>query len=316
MKVLIIDTIHEALVLKLRQAGFTCEILPEEKRTVDDVRRMLTDCQGLVLRSGISVDRALIDANPQLAFIGRVGAGLEHIQVQYARDKGVEVLSSPEGNRQAVAEHALGSLLSLFNRLHIADHEVRNGTWLRKQNEGEELQGKTVAIVGFGNTGSAFGKLLSGFQVEVLTFDKYKDVQSTKGIEQVGMEEVYRRADVVSLHLPYNDETHHLVDADWISSFERPFYLINTSRGGIVHSEDLLKALETGRVKGACLDVLEYETQTLTMPAFEDLPETARKLMNHSNVLLSPHIAGLTRQSFEKLSSILADKIIARFKPA
>lgn len=316
MKVLVIDTIHEALVIKLRQAGFTCEVLPAADRSEPRVREALSDYQGLVLRSGISVGRELIDANPQLAFIGRVGAGLEHIQVEYAREKGIEILSSPEGNRQAVAEHALGSLLALFNRLHIADREVRSGAWLRKQNEGEELQGKTVAIIGFGNTGSAFGRLLAGFEIDVLAFDKYKTIQSVEGIEQVSMEDVFNRADVVSLHLPYNAETHHWVNREWISSFERSFYLINTARGGIVKSDDLLNALESGKVKGACLDVLEYETETLTMPAIETLPDTARKLMHHPNVMLSPHIAGLTRQSYEKLSSILADKIIARFKPA
>ncbi|NQV53329.1 MAG: hypothetical protein HQ500_09105 [Flavobacteriales bacterium] len=316
MKVLVIDTIHEALVSMLRAGGMSCDVLNTEDRGRDQVLRRLSAYEGLVLRSGVAIDRAMIDANPQLKFIGRVGAGLEHIDVEYAEKKGIHVLSSPEGNRQAVAEHTIGSLLTLLNHIHTADREVRRGQWLRKENEGEELAGKTVAIIGFGNTGSAFAGVLKGFQVDVIAYDKYKEEWGDDGVEAVSMEAVFERAEVVSLHLPYNEETHHLVNAEWIGRFKHPIHLVNTSRGSIVHTHDLLEALNQEAVKGACLDVLEYETETLKMPPIKSLPEEARVLMAHPKVLLTPHIAGLSVQSYEKLSRVLAQKIIDFFMRA
>ncbi len=316
MKVLVIDTIHEVLVSMLRAEGMTCDVLDKDNRGRDQVMQHLTAYEGLVLRSGVAVDREMIEANPQLKFIGRVGAGLEHIDVKCAEQKGIYVLSSPEGNRQAVAEHAIGSLLSLFNNIHTSDQEVRSGQWLRKQNEGEELAGKTVAIIGFGNTGSAFARVLAGFQVSIIAYDKYKEVLDDKAVEAVSMQTVFERADVVSLHLPYKEETHHLVNEEWLERFKQPIHLINTSRGGIVHTKSLVKALNRGIVKGACLDVLEYESETLKMPPVESLPEEAKALMAHPKVLLTPHIAGLTVQSYEKLSRVLAEKIIDLFRRA
>ena len=313
MKVLIVDTIHDSLRTMLTEAGFECMVMDPKQRSQTSVLDSMRRVEGIVLRSGISIDRGFIDQCEDLRFIGRVGAGLEHIDVEYAQSKGIEVLSSPEGNRQAVAEHALGALLSLMNHIHTADREVRSGMWIRKQNEGVELSGKTVAIIGYGNTGTAFAKVIHGFGVRCIAYDKYKTGFGGDMVEEVGMDEVFRSADVVSLHLPYNEVTHYLVDRGWLSSFQKPIYLINTSRGGILRTADLLESLDVGKVLGACLDVLEYETENLKMPALETLPEEATRLLAHNKVLLTPHIAGLTVESYEKLSRYLAEKIIERF---
>lgn len=307
MKVLIIDSIHSALQELLESHGHECMDL--SKAPVSDVHLALPFAEILVMRSRISIDAQVIDSCPNLSVIARAGAGLEHIDVTYAESKGIKVLSSPEGNRQAVAEHALGMLLALFNRLAIVDREIRNGIWQRKPNSGIELQGMTVGIIGYGNTGSAFAQVLSGFGVNILAYDKYKtghDFQAT-------MEEVFEKSQVVSLHLPLTDETKGLVSTEWISQFAQPVYVINTSRGAIVKTLDLLEAIEQSIVFGACLDVLEYETEQLQMPSIEQLPPTAEALFRNDKVLLSPHTAGLSDKSYQKLSSILAEKILSTF---
>lgn len=308
MKVVIADTIHPSLQNQLTEAGYHCV---DCSLSSDEVfKAELAQAQILVIRSRQVIDANFIDQFPELEMIARVGAGLEHIDVAHAKGKGIHILSSPEGNRQAVAEHALAMLLNLFNHLNASDAEVRKGLWLRKQNEGVELQGKTVGIVGVGNTGSAFAKVISGFGVSILGYDKYKS-----GFEyEATMDQLFAEADVVSLHLPMTDETHQLVNEQWLTKFKKPIYLINTARGNLVKMEDLLPALKSGKVLGACLDVLPYETKSLKMPSLEDLPETAKQLFEQPNVLLSPHTAGLTAQSYEKLSSILADKIIAHYR--
>lgn len=311
MKVVIVDTIHEALEKMLTEAGYEC--LNLNKASDEAVTKALLTADGLVLRSRLVVNAELLDKASNLKFIGRVGAGLEHIDVAYAKSKGIAVLSSPEGNRQAVAEHALGMLLTLFNNLTKANREVRQGKWLRKANEGEELEGKTVAIIGYGNTGSAFAKVLSGFDVRVIAYDKYKTDYSSDLVAECTMDQVFHDADVVSLHLPMNKETEFLVNHQWIRQFKKPFYLINTSRGKIVNTIDMMDALDSGRMRGACLDVLEYEKKNLKMPAISELPDSALRLSQNSKTIISPHIAGLTVQSYEKLSRILAEKIIDHF---
>lgn len=309
MNFFILDTFHSALVDMLTAAGHTCENVSH--LTNDQIAQRLPEAEGILLRSRITLNRALIDRCPNLKLIGRVGAGLEHIDVDYARSKGIEVLSSPEGNRQAVAEHALALLLALFNNLVPSDREVRQGQWLRKQNEGIELQGKTVGVIGYGNTGAAFAKVVSGFGVTVLAYDKYKTGFGNDRVQETTMEEVCAKADVVSVHLPLTAETQALVSKDWIDRFARPIYLINTARGPIVNTADVLTALDDGRVLGACLDVLEFETENLKMPPLDELPIAAQRLFAHPKVILSPHTAGLTAQSYEKLSAVLAEKIVA-----
>jgi D-3-phosphoglycerate dehydrogenase len=304
MKIVIADIIHPSLQTMLSNAGFECVDCSDS--TDQSFKEKLAMADGLVIRSRQVIDANFIDQFPKLKLIARVGAGLEHIDVEYAKAKGIQILSSPEGNRQAVAEHALGMLLSLFNNLSRCDSQVRSGKWIRKANEGIELQSKTVAIIGVGNTGSAFARLLSGFDTKVLGYDKYQ----SEVMHEATMEQVFAEADVVSLHLPLTEETFELVTADWLSQFKKPIYLINTARGSLVKIQDLLLALNNGKVLGACLDVLPFESKDLKMPPMETLPQTAKQLLGHPHVLLSPHTAGLTKQSYEKLSSILAEKII------
>lgn len=311
MKILVLDTVHPVLMEMLQAAGHHCT---DASLWGDaEVLAQLGDAEGLVLRSRMPIDMRLIDCCSRLKFIGRVGAGLEHVDQAYAKSRGIDVISSPEGNRQAVAEHALGMLLAMFSNIVKADREVRQGMWLRKENEGEELEGKTVAIIGYGNTGSALARVLSGFETELLAYDKYKSGFGSERVHECTMDDIFRKADVVSIHLPMSSDTHRLVSRAWIDRFDKPFYLVNTARGGIVNTTDVLDALDDGRMRGACLDVLEFETETLKMPPLDALPVTVKRLMNHPRVLLSPHVAGLTVQSYEKLSRILAEKIIARF---
>lgn len=305
MKFLIIDTFHESLQQILEQEGHDC--LDMSDRPVEEVMMALPLADGVLLRSRIAIRQDVMDRCPMLKIIGRVGAGLEHIDVEYARSMGIQVVSSPEGNRQAVAEHALAMLLAMFNSIPKADREVREGIWLRKENEGIELQGKTVGIIGFGNTGAAFAKVVSGFGVTTLAYDKYLNGHD----HEATMQQLFDHCDVVSIHLPLNDETHYLVNKAWMNQFKKPIYLINTSRGALVNTTDLLDALDEGKLLGACLDVLEFETESLKMPAISELPETAKRLFKHERVLLSPHIAGLTEESYVKLSKILAEKVLA-----
>lgn len=305
MKFLIVDTFHPALQQTLEEAGHLC--LDMSASPLDEVMMALPFADGILLRSRFALRQDLIDRCPALKIIGRVGAGLEHIDVDYARTLGIHVVSSPEGNRQAVAEHALALLLALLNHVPKADLEVRSGQWLRKQNEGTELQGKTVGIIGYGHTGSAFAQVLSGFGVRILAYDKY-----VHGHAHIAtMEQVFAQSDVVSIHLPLTEETRYLVCTAWLDRFANPIYLINTSRGPIVNTSDLLRALDREKVLGACLDVLEYETESLTMPPMDLLPETAQRLFAHPRTVLSPHIAGITKESYEKLSRVLAEKILA-----
>jgi D-3-phosphoglycerate dehydrogenase len=312
--VLIIDPVHPVLIEQLEKAGYACVEASQEDDAA--VLSMLPSALGLVMRSRWPLDQAWLEANQHLRFIGRVGAGLEHIDVQAASFLGIQVLSSPEGNRQAVAEHALGILLSLLHNVRKANEEVRKGVWQRKPNEGTELQGKTVAIIGYGNAGSAFAQLLSGFGVRTIAYDKYKHAVDDPFVTLVPMEEVHRTADVVSLHIPQDKDTVGLVDSAWIDAFEKAFLFINTSRGGIVEDDALLTALERGKVVGAALDVLSIERADLSVPPWDTLPTSSKALIEHPKVLVTPHIAGLSRESYKKLSQVMADKIIAALQSA
>ncbi len=311
--ILVIDAVHSALIERLEAEGYTC--FDGSKESDDVLQALLPQAMGLVLRSRWSLNQSWLERNQHLRFVGRVGAGLEHIDVKAAETLSIQVLSSPEGNRQAVAEQALGMLLNLLHRIRSANDEVREGVWQRKQNEGLELQGKTVGIIGYGNTGSAFGKLLSGFGVEVLAYDKYKKLDDP-AVKQVGMEALWKRADVVSLHIPQDADTIEMVNRAWLHRFERSVFFINTSRGKIVVDKDLLDAVNEGKVIGAALDVLSIEREDLSVPAWEELPGAARGLIGHPRVLVTPHIAGLSKESYEKLATTMAEKIIALLRSA
>jgi D-3-phosphoglycerate dehydrogenase len=264
---------------------------------------------GVVIRSRLPFDAEMIASAKNLKFIARSGAGLENIDLDTAQKAGITVFNSPEGNRDAVGEHAIGMLLALFNQLKKADTEVRAGIWDREGNRGLELAGKTVGIIGYGHMGAAFAKKLSGFDCEILAYDKYKSGFGTDLVNEVNLETLKENADVISIHLPLSAETDSYVDEAFIHSCSKPFYLINTARGRHVKTSDLLSALTSGKVLGACLDVLEFETKSFDKP--ESLPTEFQALAASDKVLLSPHVAGWTVESYKKLSDFLADKITA-----
>jgi D-3-phosphoglycerate dehydrogenase len=307
-KVLFIESVHEVLHRRLEAAGYTCECRYEATR--EELIANAHGYSGLVVRSRIKIDKAFIDAATNLRFIARSGSGLENIDVGYAESKGIAVYNSPEGNRDAVGEHALGMLLMLMNNLRQADADVRAGRWPREENRGYEIAGKTVGIIGYGLMGSSFARKLSGFGARVIAHDKYKSRFSDECAVPVSLDELKAEADIVSLHLPLNYETHYYADAHFFTSFAKPFYFINTARGKNTDTAALVEALKNGRVRGACLDVIEYEKASLEGLEKDPSLTAMRDLIAMSNVVLSPHIAGWTHESYEKLSSVLADKIL------
>jgi len=306
-KVLIIDEVHPLIPEELTAHGFFCEYFPEYKRA--DFLRIIGEYEGVIVRSKIRLDREFLSRATKLRFIGRVGSGLENIDVAYAEERGIRCLNSPEGNRDAVAEHALGMLLALRNHLCRADRQVRSGRWLREENRGEEIKGKTVGIIGYGNTGSAFARRLKGFEANVISYDKYKSGYADGNTREVTLEEIMDRADILSLHVPLTEETTFMVNASFIGKFRKPFQLINTSRGKVVNTADLVAALKSGKVTGAALDVLEYEDNSFEKLS-HTLPEDFRYLMEAENVILTPHIAGWTKESNVRLARVLVEKII------
>lgn len=311
MKILFIDSNHPSLQAGLEKAGFVCE--HDHSSPKEEIEKKTSRYDGIVIRSRFKIDASFIDKSPGLKFIARVGAGMENIDVAYAEKKGIKCLHAPEGNRTAVAEQAIGMLLALFNNICRADMEVRKGTWIREGNRGEELEGKTVGILGFGNMGSAFAQRLKGFEVNVLAFDKYKKGFGNDLVKETSLEEIFEKADVLSLHLPLTDETQFLVNDAFIGKFKKDIYIINTSRGKIVRTDDLVKNIKSGKVKGACLDVLEYETLSFEKLDKDTLPASFQFLTQSDKVILSPHIAGWTHQSNEKMALVLVKKIVALF---
>ncbi|WP_335972647.1 2-hydroxyacid dehydrogenase [Gaetbulibacter jejuensis] len=310
MKVLHLDTNHELLINQLNALGFTNHEDYTASKT--DVEAKIHEYDGIVIRSRFTIDKQFLDAATNLKFIGRVGAGLENIDCDYAESKGIYLISAPEGNRNAVGEHALGMLLSLFNKLNKADNEVRHGQWLREANRGIELDGKTVGLIGYGNMGKAFAKKLRGFDVEVLCYDIKPNV-GDDNCKQVSLETLQENADVLSLHTPQTPLTLNMVNADFINGFQKPFWLINTARGKSVVTTDLVSALKSGKILGAGLDVLEYEKASFESLFSSDMPEAFQYIIQAENVLLTPHVAGWTVESKEKLAQTIVDKIKARF---
>ncbi|MDA3944304.1 MAG: NAD(P)-dependent oxidoreductase [Bacteroidetes bacterium] len=306
-KVLFIDTAHPVLQDDLQALGFSCDYFPEADLAA--YQQMAHEYEGFVVRSKIPLDDQILPLAKKLKFIARVGAGMENIDVDLAEKLGIVCLNAPEGNRDAVGEHVIGMLLSLWNKLPQVDREVRQGVWIRAENRGIEIKGKTIALIGYGNTGSAAARKLSGFEANVIAYDKYKHDFSGKYVQEVRMQTIFEQADVLSLHVPLTEETNYLVNTAFLQYFKKPIYLINTARGKVVNTADLVTGLQQGKVLGACLDVLEFEKFSFEALGSETLPATFKKLLEMPNVLLSPHIAGWTHESHYKLSKVLADKI-------
>lgn len=311
MKVLHIDSNHKLLINQLAGLGFE----NHEGYTIskEEIEAKIHEYDGCIIRSRFTIDKHFLDKATNLKFIGRVGAGLENIDCEYAEQKGITLISAPEGNRNAVGEHALGMLLSLFNKLNKADAEVRAGKWLREENRGIELDGRTVGLIGYGNMGKAFAKKLRGFDVEVLCYDIKPNV-GDENCKQVSLEELQEKADVLSLHTPQTELTINMVNETFINQFKKPFWLINTARGKSVVTKDLVAALTSGKILGAGLDVLEYEKKSFeNLFTDTEMPEAFQYLVNSEKVLLSPHVAGWTIESKEKLAQTIVDKIQQKF---
>ena len=274
------------------------------------IEAKIQNYDGLILRSRFSIDKEFLDAAKNLKFIGRVGAGLENIDCDYAAQKGIHLIAAPEGNRNAVGEHALGMLLSLFNNLNKADQEVRSGKWLREDNRGIELDGKTIGIIGYGNMGKAFAKKLRGFEVEVICYDIKAHVGDDNA-KQISLQEFQEKVDVVSLHTPQTPMTLDMINAEFINAFKKPFWFLNTARGKSVVTKDLVAALKSKKILGAGLDVLEYEKSSFEDLFTSEMPNAFKYLIQAENVLLTPHVAGWTVESKEKLAQTIVDKIKA-----
>ena len=311
-KILHLDSNHPLLIPQLEALGFINDL--DFKSSKQEIEAKIQDYHGIIIRSRFDIDSTFIDKATNLEFIARVGAGLESIDCEYAKAKNISLIASPEGNANAVGEHALAMLLSLFNNLNNANAEVKSGNWNRESNRGHEIEGKTIGIIGYGNTGKSFAKKLQGFDCQVIFYDILDNIADANAT-QVTLEELKLTADVVSLHIPSTFLTNKMVNDSFINSFAKPFWIINTSRGKNLVTDDLVEALKSKKILGAGLDVLEYE-----MSSFENildnpntLPEAFKYLISAENVILSPHIAGWTFESHQKLSQIIVDKITAKY---
>jgi D-3-phosphoglycerate dehydrogenase len=311
IKILHIDSNHPLLWEQLEQAGFInhADFTSSKK----EIEAKIQDYHGIVIRSRFKIDKQFLDKATNLQFIARVGAGLESIDCDYATSKNIALIAAPEGNCNAVAEHTLGMILSLFNKLNIADSEIRSGEWNREKNRGHELDGKTVGIIGYGNMGKAFAKKLRGFEVEVLCYD-IKDSVGDANARQVSLEELQLKTDVLSLHIPWTPETDKMINLDFINAFAKNIWIINTSRGKNIITSDLVTAMQSGKVLGAGLDVLEYEKLSFeTLFQDKNTPDAFQYLLDGRKVILTPHIAGWTYESHERLAQVIVDKIKALY---
>ena len=305
MKILFIDKVHPLLKKELEKKKHICDTVYNKNK--NEIANIIKHYDGVIIRSKIKIDKLFIDKAKNLKFIARAGSGLENIDTSYLATKQIKCYNAGDGNKQAVAEHALGMLLSLFNNLRVSDQEIREGKWNREKNRGIEIYGKKIGIIGYGKTGSTFANLLNGFGVKLLIYDKYLKKYPNK----YSMEEIFKEADIISLHVPLTDETKYLINKTFINRFKKPIYLINTARGKCVKTKDLVNALKNKKINGACLDVLEYEKES-----FEEIIQYDTNLnyiINSNKVILSPHIAGWTIESNIKIAKILLKKIISDF---
>ncbi|GAA4905018.1 NAD(P)-dependent oxidoreductase [Mucilaginibacter defluvii] len=300
--ILIVDDLHPSYMEIAGAKGYTCDYHPDFKLV--DALAVIGNYEGLAIRSKFEVDKAFMDAAPNLRFITRAGAGIDNIDGDYAAQKGIEIYNAPEGNSDAVGEHAVGMLLALMNKFNIGNLEVRDGKWLREENRGYELKGRTVGIIGYGHMGQSFARKLSGFEVNVIAYDKYKTGFSDRYAREVSMEEIVKHSDILSLHVPLTAETQYLADDEYFFHFKKPIFFINTSRGKTAKVRSVLNAIEQGKIIGAALDVLEVEK----FPALGE-QEWYADLCKTNKVILTPHVAGWTFESYRKISEVLAGKL-------
>ena len=308
MKILQLDKNHPLISEQLTAKGFLVE--EDHISNYDEVLEKISDYEGIIIRSRIPLDKNFLTKASHLKFIARVGAGMENIDIETAENLNIKLINSPEGNRDSVAEHVVGMLLILMNRLFLASNEVKNGIWRREENRGDELLGKTFGIIGYGNMGKAVAKRLSGFGVEVIFHDILPNL-SDEFATQVSLEQLQNRANILSLHIPLTAETHYLIDENFIAKMAKNFYFINTARGKNIKTKSLVQAIESGKVLGACLDVLEYEKSSFENLEVEN--QDLEFLLDSDKVIVTPHIAGWTEQSKIKLAQIIVDKILHHF---
>ena len=301
MKIIFIDTTHPKLIKDLNYKGFICDQAYDKSKS--EILKIIMNYDGIVIRSRFKIDKNFINAAKKLKFIARAGSGTENIDLHYANKKNIKCFNAAEGNRQAVAEHALAMILNLLNNIRVSDQEIRRGIWDREKNRGIELSGKTIGIIGFGNTGSSFAKILENFNVKILAYDKYKE----KYKFQSNLDEILEFSDIISLHIPLTEETKYLVNENFIDKAKKPFYIINTSRGQCIETKALIKGLKDQKILGACLDVFEQEKNS-----FEKIGENAdlKYLIESNKTILTPHIAGWTFESNYKIAETLSKKII------
>ena len=301
-KILFVDETHKVLKESFEKLGFQCDLLPDILKK----NERLDAYEGIIVRSK-KINKGVLQRASNLKFIGRVGAGMENIDLVYAEQQGIKCFNAPEGSRDAVGEHTVALLLAVMNKIVSADAEVRKGIWNRNGNWGSEIKGKTIGIIGYGNMGSSFAEKISGFGAEVIAYDKYKFDYSCQFVTETDLKTVFEKSDILSLHVPITEETHYMVDDAFLQNFKKNIVLLNTARGEVLNTADLVKNMKSGKVLAAGLDVLEYEK--LAFEKLENLPEDFQYLANSKQVVFSPHVAGWTNESYYKLAMVLFEKI-------